>query len=380
MYRVRFKGLPGINSGYGDAICYFCLSFYYSNLDVFYDFEPNDHYDLKVKKKVESIYPEMKNIKRFYKGNDVDISFYIGTPKLPDRGTDYNISYFYWETDSLPSKWIPIIHQYDEIWTPCNLVKEAVIKAGFKKPVIVVPTPNLNYSNISKVQIPHLAKKDKVLSKDTFKFYYIFQWQYRKGYDVLIKAYFDAFTKNENVILILKTNKLSGSQDEFLSKIKKEVKRFKKERLNCPEIYVIPNFISSDEIAALHKYCDAYVAPNRGEGWGMPIVAAAKEENLIITTKFGGAAEFLDEKSAMFVSHKLTPVKNMSWSGHLYTANQKWVEPSVADLSRIMRDSYYKKKRNLSYGKSAKIIFDNFNIKKMSKVINDIFKNNRFKK
>jgi len=39
-----------------------------------------------------------------------------------------------------------------------------------------------------------------------FKFLSVFKWETRKGWDILLKAYFLEFTRQDNVILILKTN------------------------------------------------------------------------------------------------------------------------------------------------------------------------------
>ena len=142
------------------------------------------------------------------------------------------------------------------------------------------------------------------MASSVIKFYYIFQWQYRKGYDILIKAFYSAFTSNDNVILILKTNKLLGTNEEFIEKVKEEIAVLKKGRGSLPEIFISTEFISKEEMSYLHNMCDVYVAPHRGEGWGMPIVQAAKEENIIITTNFGGSTEFLSEKSAIFIDYK----------------------------------------------------------------------------
>ena len=70
----------------------------------------------------------------------------------------------------------------------------------------------------------------------------------------------------------------------------------------------------------------------------------------------------------------------MSWSGHLYTANQNWAEPSVESLSKSMVD-VYNNFENLKYlGENAKTTFDSFSIKNMSKFINKELNSGRFKK
>lgn len=382
MHNIVFRGLPGENSGYGDATTFFALSFYKYDKNTNYCFDPFDHYSEKVKRSLQDKYSEFSKM-RESKIEDVvgRVVFTIGTPKPALRpGANYNILYFYWETDTIPKRWVHFINQYDEIWAPCSLVKDALKKSGFTGVVILVPTPNLNSNKYSKFVIPHKKSKDLKVSDNVFKFYYIFQWQYRKGYDSLIKAYYDAFSGNDNVLLILKTNKLSGTNEEFVGNISKEIDSFKKGRGNLPEIFIIPNFISNEKISYLHKISDVYVAPNRGEGWGMPIVKAVNEDSLIITTKFGGSAEFLDENSAMIINHKKASVKNMNWSGHLYTADHNWAEPRVDHLSSLMVEAYsnFKKYENLK--KNALRNFSKFDIENVSKIIRNQLNSKRFVK
>ena len=224
----------------------------------------------------------------------------------------------------MPSCWVKKIHEYDEIWVPCKENLRALKNISFSGNIKVFPTPSLNDDSFDEFYIPHRSRRGRGIADDVFKFYYIFQWHYRKGYDLLINAYLDTFSSGDNVILILKTNKVNGSKEDFVSKIKKEIYNARKKHPNGAEIYVIPDIISNNEMSYLHKMSDVYVSPYRGEGWGMPIVQAAKNNNGIITTRFGGFPEMLDKESALFLKHNLNHVKNMSWSGNLYTADQKW--------------------------------------------------------
>lgn len=382
MHNLVFRGLPGSNSGYGDATTYFALSFYEYNPDTLFVFNPSDHYTQKVKPIISTRHPEFLKMKEA-KIEDIEdkIVFTIGTPKPAIKSAvNYNILYFYWETDTIPKRWIHLINEYDEIWAPCKLVKDAVEKCGFNKTVLIMPTPSFNRGVYSNFSIPHQKSASLKVSDKVFKFYYIFQWQYRKGYDALIKAYYNAFSGNDNVILIIKANKLEGSQSDFKKQVLEEINKIKGLRGNLPEIYVIPDFISNEEISYLHKMSDVYVAPNRGEGWGMPIVQAIMENSLIITTKFGGCSEFLDDRSALFIDYKKTGVKNMNWSGHLYTADQKWAEPDVGSLSKLMIDAYSKFENYESYTKNAFNIFKSFDINGVSDLIKKEFSSKRFRK
>ena len=46
-----------------------------------------------------------------------------------------------------------------------------------------------------------------------FRFLSVFKWEYRKGWDLLLKAYFKEFTRDERVALVILTNEYHSSND-----------------------------------------------------------------------------------------------------------------------------------------------------------------------
>ena len=62
--------------------------------------------------------------------------------------------------------------------------------------------------------------------------------------------------------------------------------------------------LPEDYIYSLLNSSDCYVAPHHGEGWGMPIHDAMYAGKHIITTKFGGVTEFLDNDSVIFAHER----------------------------------------------------------------------------
>jgi hypothetical protein len=380
MYKILFKGMPGLSSGYGKATILFAKAFYKTGLDVEYLFSPMSHYNLKLKDKIEKEHNDFKKFK-MYSGRKSDICFTIRTPEdISKNNSKYNILYFYWETDTLPSSWVKKIHQYDEIWVPCKFNEDSLRKISYSGVVRVIPTPSIEDDEFSSFEIPHRYKKSEAVSKSVFKFYYIFQWHYRKGFDVLLRAYNRAFSSGENVMLILKTNKVSGSDGNFVESIKSEIISARRGISNFPEIFIINKKISNDQISYLHKMCDVYVSPYRGEGWGMPIVQAAKNKNGIITTGLGGFSEMLNESSAIFIDHKMLNVKNMSWSGNLYTADQRWAEPNEDSLVKSLKYAYNNRKIISEMGIEAKKISDSISIDKVSEILKLELSSTRFAK
>ena len=365
--RVRFFGNPKPGSGYGNATRIFARCFDESNICTKFVFP-------------KSSYRDFETSLKGYEG-DTDVDFYIHCPPYDKhRSKNYKIGYFYWEADKLPHGWGRSIKSLNEVWSPCDLVTQACIKSGYDGIIRKIPTPADKKNSNAKIRIPSEVVPNSVLDDETFVFYSIFQWNYRKGYDALLRAYYEEFSDHDNCILVVKTNPL-GNVKKSKQDMRKQILSIKKsidKRLK-PKIFLSDSIVDDDIITSLHILGDCFVLPYRGEGWGMPIHDAIVHDSELIITKFGGVSEYLDDDSANIISHKLVPVKNMSWSSY-YNDSQRWAEPSVPDLKRKMRIVYENRGGGLSKVVNAKKIVNNMNSESMIKLLEKEFSAKRFKR
>lgn len=364
---VRFFGKPYWTSGYGNATTNMCLAFSKSNVLT--------RFEISGKNK------GMKNSLNNHAG-ETSVDFYIHTPPFGKHiSKNYKIGYFYWEANVLPKSWAKDIrNNLDEIWVPCELTRKACLKAGFKGPVEILHTPcdiNIDYHN---VQIPSPVTKELVLSEETFKFYSVFQWNERKGYRELLRAYYEEFSENDDVILILKVNPIN-IEKHGLSKIKFDILKAKRmvNKKHLPKIFLMMKHISREHLMGLHKLCDAFVLPHHGEGWGMPIHDAMLCGSKIITTKFGGITELLNDDNASIIKHKLGPVKRMDWNSW-YGSYQMWANPSVTHLRALMRTVFENKNSDLYKLENAKKLAASLDVNSCALRIEQILSKNRFKR
>lgn len=352
MPAIRFFGPIGEGSGYGQAVKNFAEAFSLTGFDVQYKFPQSKKTNFKS-----------------YNGK-TDIDFYLHCPPYEKhRSSNYKIGYFYWEADRLPNNWRNSLNVLNELWVPCNLVKQACISSGYKGKIKIVPTPIKLFEQGKKISIPSDFSNNYILSNDIFKFYSIFQWHERKGYKELLKSYLSEFSSNDNVVLILKVNPLNiGDYTE--AAIKRDILKTKGYvgKANSPKIFLSKKLVQKDYIHGLHAIGDCYVAPHHGEGWGMPIHDAMYCKKQIITTKFGGVTEYLDDNSAHLIRYDLKPVSNMEWSP-LYGSYQKWAYPDVQHLSSLMRDVYENKNKYGDKAERAHLIAKSMDIHSIAQII-----------
>lgn len=355
---VRFFGPLNLNTGYGNAVMNFAKAFSESDIKTKFILPGNSGQKL------------IKNLNNHEGSTNTD--FYLHCPpynKHQSKATK-KIGYFYWEADRLPRHWMRSIHEVNELWVPCELVRDACIKARFKGPIKIVPTPCNEWLTDKKIEIPAMYSSKEVLSSSVYKFYSIFQWQPRKGFDILLNSYFSSFNENDEVILILKVNPLNmpGFEKEDIRKDIIDIKN----KLNLkyyPPIYLSDVLVDIEDIHSLHNSADCYVSPHHGEGWGMPIHDAMRMSKQLIITKYGGVTEYLDNDSSNIIKHTLGPVSGMEWSS-LYGSYQNWAHPSMNHLSKLFRDVYENHKQYQYKQDNVKKIADTMTISNIAKIIN----------
>ena len=161
----------------------------------------------------------------------------------------------------------------------------------------------------------------------------------RKGIDVLLKAYTDAFKASDNVTLIIH----SSYGDDFQLK---EILAMQKD-VNVPEILLFQDDLSHFEMVKLYAASHVYVSPYRSEGFGLTVLEAMAIGLQVIITDFGPSVEICptDVAACLLVDAEqskclIPPCGNMSLFGQPTEQQPSWSEPRVESLTWRMQEVY----------------------------------------
>ncbi|XP_057978891.1 uncharacterized protein LOC131165273 [Malania oleifera] len=249
------------------------------------------------------------------------------------------------ETDRLNIEHVNRCNQMDLVWVPTEFHVSTFIQSGVEpsKVAKIVQPIDINFFNPEKYRPLDLASAGNLVlgktsggsssEKNEFVFLSVFKWEYRKGWDVLLKAYLKEFSWVDGVALYLLTNPYHSDID-FSNKIVEFVEDSDIDRpINgWAPIYVIDIHISQADLPRVYKAADSFVLPSRGEGWGRPVVEAMAMSLPVIVTNWSGPTEFLTEKNSYPLPvNKMSEVMEGPFKGHL------WAEPSVYKLRVLMR-------------------------------------------
>lgn len=277
------------------------------------------------------------------------------------KGGVRNVGLFYWETTDLRrTSWAPSCNLMDEIWTSCLQSRHSMINSGITVPVRTIPCA----CDVARFDQPGspLAIPE---TRGKCVFYSVGELSRRKNVVGLLRAYYAAFQKHENVILILKFN-LPGQGHEAVHNRVRMLAGEVKNTLGLhhspdryPPVVCMGERLSASQLDQLHRLGDVFVTASHGESWCVPAHDALGFGNPIIAPRWGSFPELLhdhavdrfDSLHAIFgdlgpsKAGWLTPGQTtFAFGGYagepaLYAGDEQWFDPDLPCLARQLQSA-----------------------------------------
>jgi len=255
----------------------------------------------------------------------------IPTQANPMEG-NYNILYTTTECCNVPNQFIEAALRYDELWVTSSFSKKAFKDGGYKKSISIVP-PIINKGLYNDNVSPYTFRP----SLKSFSFLSVLTWNYRKGLDVLLKAYCKAFSNNDDVSLVLLISEKSISQQ---NEIRKEIRKYT-DFYGSPHVCVCMKTIPEYQMPSFYKACNAFVLPTRGEGFGLPFCEASLCGLPVISTRYGGQLDFLSDNNSTLINIDNIEILKQGTTGIHYWDGQKFPnlksDQFISDLASSMK-------------------------------------------
>jgi len=265
------------------------------------------------------------------------------------------LGYTVWELDSLPSHWSAILNQLDGVIVPCRWNADVFRRSGVNVPLHVVPHLS-QFEDLPKapddarIRLLQRLGGAEVL-RNRYVFYTIGFWTNRKAPEMVLDAYWDAFNVDDPVVLVVKTceKDLTRLQRHWRNgfrlrhpKVRETVMRKARVRKRtAPWLLIVDEFLSDEEMLALHELGDCYVSLAHSEGWGLGAFDAARLGKPVVMTGYGGQTEFLHRELAWLVDYRMVQVHEPTWSAN-YRPDHRWAEPSISHAAALLREVYEK--------------------------------------
>lgn len=230
---------------------------------------------------------------------------------------------FFWEETAVPADTIARLNTgFDGVLVAAEFVRRALINAGCRIPVFVVP-----------LGIDHLIGANerplgalKPQAGQPFRFLHVSSVFERKGPDILLRAYLDAFDGDDTVELYVKTFPNPHNR------IADQLRELAAGRARPPRVVIDEAPLDDAGLLALYRSAQAMVLPTRGEGFNLPAAEALALGLPLIVTGHGAHTDFATLANAL-----LTPFCFARSQSHVRAGDSCWVSANPADLARQMR-------------------------------------------
>lgn len=196
-----------------------------------------------------------------------------------------------WDFGPLPPAWVDKVNrEFHQYWAYSAWIAEQARAAGvLPERIRVVPLgidPGVCTPAGPTLPLP---------SDKGFRFLFVGGVSLRKGTDLLLEAYRKAFTRDDDVSLILKDH----SRDLFYRENHARDRIAELHADPCsPEVVHLDAFLPEAELAALYRSCDVAVFPYRAEGFCLPILEAMACGTPAIVPDFGACLDFCSEETS----------------------------------------------------------------------------------
>ncbi|WNB91064.1 glycosyltransferase [Bacillus sp. NEB1478] len=245
-----------------------------------------------------------------------------------------------WETNIIPEDWVPIINTFDAVCVPCTPNLQAMKSSGITAPLFLAPhgADPLNF---------HPNNKPLSLSESEGKFVFvsIFDFQHRKNPETLLRAYWEEFTDEDPVLLVVKT--YGSSRKQIRTAIMNYKKRLGFGNETAP-LYVMAGISEEKTIKGIYTLGNVFVLPTRGEGVGLPYIEALCSGTPVIATGWGGQMDFLNDQNSFLVNYQLHHPSISMYGKHAISTiyrnfdgkGQLWAEADLNHLKKQMRTAF----------------------------------------
>lgn len=238
------------------------------------------------------------------------------------RGRLNLFTQYAWEESAFPAAWIDRFNAHlNGMTVVSSLVKDIMRNNGLHIPVQVCP------NGVDHLSLPAAFPEHRT-NRETFTFLHVSSCFPRKGVDILLAAWGRAFRRADPVKLVIK------SFDNPHNTIAEQLRQHQTDP-DYPAVQLILDDYDTLQMQSLYQAADAFVAPSRAEGFGMPMAEAMAWGLPVIVTGHGGQTDFCNHETAWLVDYRFEYTDT-----HLGLFSSVWAEPDLESLSHQLNNVY----------------------------------------
>jgi len=194
-----------------------------------------------------------------------------------------------WEGSTIPGHIVHQLNKLDMLVATSEWMKEMYVASGVRPEIVCVVKGGVDTRTFK----PLLLHELEHLKKDQpFKFVTVGKYEERKASALIVRAFLETFSPEDNVVLDCK---FTSPTTIPLFKIKESLKDLFK--AHDPQVVSKVRFVDRDlpNLVDLYQQADCLVMPSRAEGVGLPLLEAMACGVPVITTPYSSHQEYFAE-------------------------------------------------------------------------------------
>lgn len=296
----------------------------------------------------------------------VDATIFWDYPMHWRDGYGILIGGFVHEGTRLWDGWAEKTYILDGVFAPSNATKNLMKWNGVRKTIIKVIPHGVDTEIYKLPEEPY-----NKLKNESFTFLSVNSWGGyegdRKGTDLLIKAFDEEFKDEKNVKLLLKISTFWMPKFDVEKAIEK-ILGHKNENILFND-----KLLDEKELVTFYQNADVFVAPTRGEGFGLTILNSLACGLPVIVTKDynSGHMDFCKNNPAvLFVEAPNVKQGDPAF----FCPGNMLAEPDIESLKKQMRYAYENRKELIKMGLEGSKLAREWTWEKSAKMFIDLIK------
>ena len=319
--------------------------------------------------------------------NSFDIGVHIQLPnewETKYAKTNIGVSAFV-ETDICSREWLKSIDKVDKVIVPSSFTKDVILnsekditkKDYYKNKVVVIP--EYYHDSFDQEEVTKSENLEDLLTSIPTSKNFLTVGQLtspdknldRKNLIKTIEVFCNQFKNSKDVGLIVKTSlgrSTSLDRKNTRTVFNNIIKKIKKENV-YPRVYLLHGDLSPDELKQLytHEKVNCYISLTRGEGYGLPLLEAARCNLPVIATNWSGHLDFLKD-NFIKIDYTLDKIPDQKVDGRIFVQDAKWANFKTNSVLKALKSI-----ENIKIKKNSKFYIDNFSKKSIEKLYKDFF-------
>ena len=192
---------------------------------------------------------------------------------------------------------INILNKMREVWVTSRYGKNIMEKNGIKVPIYVVPY-GLDQNRYSEKSSPSKIN----IETNNFILLSIFRWEKYKNYSIMLKAFMNEFSSNDDISFLMVTK--HDSSDKIMKDFSSIRDTIDKNNEDLPHIVLYDKIIPEKDMPGLYSFSSAYISL-AAKNSSLTFLESSSVGKPVISGKWGVQSDFLTDDNSFLIKNNL---------------------------------------------------------------------------